>query len=113
MKMKDFGNTFNINKPQKFEQKINKNTGTYNSTDENGNEQQKNIEFTKMNNNYLLELAKLSAGNGLARAILDIMSYTMELNNTYIVSQNDLVEIFAKDLRTIRRAIEILRDREE
>lgn len=112
MRKKDFGNTFNINKPQNYEQKVNKDTETYNSTNEDGSTQQKNMEFTQMYNTYLPELAELAVDNGLARAILDIMSCNMELNNTYIISQKDLAKVFGKDERTIRTAIKVLKDRD-
>lgn len=112
MRKKDFGNTFNINKPQNFEQKINKDAETYNSTNEDGSTQQKNMEFTQMYNTYTAELAELAVDNGLARAILDIMATNMELNNTYIISQKDLAKVFDKDISTIKRAIKILKDRD-
>lgn len=112
MRKKDFGNTFNINKPQNYEQKVNKDIETYNSTDENENIQQKNMEFTQMYKSYLAELLELTVDNALARAILDIMSCQMELNNTYIISQKDLAEVFHKDERTIRNAIKVLKDRD-
>ena len=75
MRKKDFGNTFNINKPQNYEQKVNKDIETYNSTDENENIQQTNMEFTQMYKSYLAELLELTVDNALARAILDIMTW--------------------------------------
>ena len=112
MRKKDFGNTFNINKPQDLEQKMNADADTYNSTQENGDTQLKNEGFTQMYNTYTAELAELAVDNGLARAILDIMATNMELNNTYIVSQKDLAKVFNKTERSIRDAIKTLKDRD-
>ncbi len=112
MRMKDFGNTFNINEPQNLEEKINEDTATYNDTDENEDTQLKNKEFVQMYLSYKPELAELAIDNGLSRAILDLMACNMETSNTYIVSQEDLAKVFNKDLRTVRRAIKILKDRD-
>lgn len=113
MRKKDLNNTFNINNPQDWEQKINKDTSAYNDTvDENETIQLKNMEFVQMYKSYETELIELAIDNGLSRAILDLMAYNMETNNTYIVSQQELADVFKKDLRTIRRAIKLLKDRD-
>lgn len=112
MRKKDLANTYNINNPQNYEEKINKDIETYIDTDENEKLVHKNMEFVQVYKTYQAELMELSVDNGLARAILDLMALRMETNNTYIVSQQDLSHVFHKDLRTIRRAVKLLKDRD-
>lgn len=112
MRKKDLANTYNINNPQNYEEKINKDIETYVDTDENEKLVHKNMEFVQAYKVYQAELMELSMDNGLARAILDLMAFRMETNNTYIISQQDLSNVFNRDLRTIRRAVKLLKDRD-
>lgn len=113
MRKKDEYNTYLKNtRPTNAIERIEDAQDVYTDTNEENEVELKNKNFLQVSKSFEEKLLELQLSEPVASAVLQLLAFRMENNNTYIIKIKGLADALCKSEKTIKRAIATLREKD-